>query len=78
MHPLSGKTVVLTGSFEHIRRRQAQERLRALGARPAGSVSGNTDIVVAGEKAGSKLTRARELGIDIADEQQLLEWLAWP
>ena len=77
-HPLAGKTVVLTGSFAQIQRRQAQERLRALGARPAGSVSANTDIVIAGEKAGSKLTKARELGIEITDEAQLLAWLDWP
>jgi len=76
-HPLAGKTVVLTGSFEQIQRRQAQERLRALGAKPAGSVSANTDIVIAGEKAGSKLTKARELGIEIVDEAQLLAWLDW-
>jgi DNA ligase (NAD+) len=74
-HPLAGKTVVLTGSFKHIQRRQAQERLRALGAKPAGSVSGNTDVVVAGEKAGSKLGKAHELGIKVADEAQLLIWL---
>ena len=77
-HPLAGKTVVLTGSFEQIQRRQAQEQLRALGAKPAGSVSAKTDIVIAGEKAGSKLTRARELGIEIADEAELLAWLNWP
>jgi len=74
-HPLAGKTVVLTGSFEHIQRRQAQEQLRALGARPAGSVSGNTDVVVAGDKAGAKLGKARELGIQVVDEAQLLHWL---
>jgi len=74
-HPLNGKSVVLTGSFDHIQRRVAQERLRELGAKPVGSVSAKTDIVVAGEKAGSKLTRARELGIEIVDEAQLLAWL---
>jgi len=74
-HPLAGKTVVLTGSFDSIQRRIAQEQLRALGAKPSTSVSKKTDIVIAGEKAGSKLTRARELGIEIADEQQLLAWL---
>jgi len=74
-HPLAGKRVVLTGSFAAIDRRTAQEQLRALGAKPTGSVSKNTDIVIAGEKAGSKLTRARELGIDIVGEQQLLAWL---
>jgi len=74
-HPLAGKTVVLTGSFTSIQRRAAQEQLRALGARPTGSVSKNTDLVIAGEKAGSKLAKARELGIEVADEQQLLSWL---
>jgi len=74
-HPLAGKTIVLTGSFESIQRRVAQEQLRALGAKPTGSVSKNTDIVIAGEKAGSKLSKARELGINVADEQQLIAWL---
>lgn len=74
-HPLSGKRVVLTGSFEAIGRRQAQEQLRALGAKPSGSVSKQTDLVIAGDKAGSKLKRAHELGIPVADEAQLLVWL---
>ncbi len=74
-HVLHGKTVVLTGSFEHIPRRVAQEKLRQLGARPVGSVSAKTDIAIAGEKAGSKLSKARELGIDVVDEAKLLEWL---
>jgi len=76
-HPLAGKTVVLTGSFESVQRRVAQERLRSMGVKPAGSVSKNTDLLIAGEKAGSKLTRARELGIEVVGEQQLLEWLDW-
>lgn len=76
-HPLAGKTVVLTGSFVAIKRRTAQEQLRALGVRPSGSVSKQTDLVIAGEKAGSKLTKARELGIEVADEAQLLTWLNW-
>jgi len=74
-HPLAGKTVVLTGSFEAIQRRLAEEQLRALGARPSGSVSKNTDVVIAGEKAGSKLSKAHELGIEVVDETQLLIWL---
>ena len=77
-HPLAGKIVALTGSFETIQRRVAQEQLRALGARPAGSVSKNTDVVVAGEKAGSKLSKANELGIEVVDEAQLLIWLDRP
>jgi len=74
-HPLNGKSIVLTGSFEHIQRRAAQEKLRELGAKPVGSVSARTDFVVAGEKAGFKLTKARELGIEVVDEAQLLAWL---
>jgi DNA ligase (NAD+) len=74
-HPLAGKTVVLTGSFKAIQRRVAQEQLRALGVKPASSVSKNTDVVIAGEKAGSKLAKARELGIEVVDEAQLLIWL---
>ncbi len=76
-HPLAGKTVVLTGSFEAVNRRVAQERLRAFGAKPAGSVSAKTDLVIAGEKAGSKLTKARELGVEVAGEAELLAWLSW-
>lgn len=76
-HPLSGKTVVLTGSFASLNRRNAQDRLREFGAKPVGSVSKNSDIVIAGEKAGSKLAKARDLGVEIADEAQLLEWLNW-
>ncbi|MFQ5581422.1 MAG: NAD-dependent DNA ligase LigA [Mariprofundaceae bacterium] len=74
-HPLSGKTVVLTGTLGQITRHQAEEHLRKLGARPAGSVSKKTDYVIAGTHAGSKLTKARELGVRIVDEAQLLDWL---
>ena len=75
-HPLAGKKVVLTGSFEHIKRSDAQERLRALGVQVTGSVSQRTDLVIAGEKAGSKLDKAQALGIEIADEAQLQAWLS--
>ena len=74
-HPLAGKRIVLTGSFDGIGRRQAQEQLRALGAKPSGSVSSQTDLVIAGEKAGSKLKKANALGIPVADEAKLLDWL---
>ena len=76
-HPLAGKTVVLTGSFASVNRRLAQERLRGFGVKPASSVSGKTDLVIAGEKAGSKLSKARELGVEVADEAQLQAWLNW-
>jgi len=75
-HPLAGKTVVVTGSLSSMSRRQAQEKLRLLGARPASSVSKKTDYVVAGPNAGSKLDKAKELGVEIVNEKQLQEWLA--
>jgi len=74
-HPLAGKTVVLTGTLESIGRSEAQAKLRELGAKPAGSVSKKTDLVIAGANAGSKLAKALELGIEVADEAKLLEWL---
>ncbi len=75
-HPLAGKIVVLTGTFLQIRRSGAQAGLRRLGAKPTGSVSKNTDLVVAGENAGSKLSKAKALGIQVVDEAQLMEWLS--
>ncbi|MES0370991.1 MAG: NAD-dependent DNA ligase LigA [Mariprofundaceae bacterium] len=75
-HPLAGKTVVLTGSLEQISRSDAQTALRKVGAKPTGSVSKKTDMVIAGANAGSKLKKAQELGIPVVDEPQLLEWLA--
>lgn len=66
--PYAGKTVVLTGSLEQMTRDAAGELLRSLGATVTGSVSKKTDILIYGEKAGSKLTKARELGIELQDE----------
>jgi len=74
--PLAGKTIVLTGTLESLKRSEAGKRLQALGADVTGSVSKKTDILVAGEKAGSKLTKAESLGIEIWDEAQLLAELA--
>lgn len=72
----SGKTVVLTGTLDAMTRDEAGEKLRALGARVGGSVSARTDIVIAGADAGSKLAKARELGIEVWDERRLLDALA--
>ena len=74
--PLAGKIVVLTGGLASMGRDGAADRLEALGAKISGSVSKKTSIVVAGEAAGSKLTRAQELGIEIWDEAALLAFLA--
>ena len=71
--PLAGKTVVFTGSLSHMTRAEAKARAEALGAKVAGAVSRSTDLVVAGAEAGSKLARARELGLDVIDEAQWLE-----
>ena len=73
--PLDGQTVVLTGTLEAMTRDQAKERLEALGAKAAGSVSKKTSFVVAGESAGSKLAKAEELGIEVWDEARLLKFL---
>ena len=72
---LSGKTIVLTGTLDKLSRSEAKEKLLALGAKVAGSVSKKTDFVVAGRDAGSKLTKAESLGISVVDETTLIEWL---
>ena len=66
--PLTGKTVVVTGTLPGFSRQEAEEAIRAAGGKPGGSVSKKTDYVVAGEAAGSKLTKAQELGLPILDE----------
>ena len=73
--PLDGQTVVLTGTLAGLTREEAKERLEALGAKVAGSVSKKTRFVVAGEAAGSKLDKAKELGIEIWDEARLVDFL---
>ena len=70
--PLSGQTAVLTGTLTSMGRDEAKEKLEALGAKVAGSVSKKTNFVVAGEAAGSKLDKARELGVEVWDEDRLL------
>lgn len=74
--PLSGKTVVLTGTLPTLTRDEAKDLLEAAGAKVAGSVSKKTDYVVAGAEAGSKLDKARELGVAVLDEDGLRKLLA--
>jgi DNA ligase (NAD+) len=73
--PLAGRTYVLTGTLEGMTREQAKQKLQALGAAVSGSVSAKTTAVIAGEKAGSKLTKAEKLGVEVLDEAQLLRLL---
>jgi len=73
--PISGKTLVFTGSMERMTRDEAKARAQALGGKVAGSVSSKTDYVVAGPGAGSKLKRARDLDVEILDEDAWLELL---
>lgn len=71
--PISGKAIVVTGTLEKLDRRQAEALIESLGGKAAGSVSKKTDYVLAGESAGSKLTKARELGVRVLNEQEFFE-----
>ena len=71
--PVTDKTVVFTGTLEKMTRTEAKALAERLGAKVVGSVSKNTDYVVAGADAGSKLTKAREAGVNVLTED---EWLA--
>ncbi|HET7026748.1 MAG TPA: NAD-dependent DNA ligase LigA [Candidatus Limnocylindrales bacterium] len=73
--PLAGKTVVVTGTLEGFSREEAEEAIRVAGGKPGGSVSRKTGYVLAGEKAGSKLTKAQELGVPVLDEAAFRELL---
>jgi DNA ligase (NAD+) len=74
--PLAGKTIVLTGTLPTLSRDEAKDLLEAAGAKVAGSVSKKTDYVIAGAEAGSKLDKARELGVTVLDEDGLRALLA--
>jgi DNA ligase (NAD+) len=72
---VAGKTFVLTGTFPTLTRDEAKDLLEKAGAKVAGSVSKKTDYVVAGTDAGSKLTKAEELGVTVLDEAAMLNLL---
>ncbi|CAG1005259.1 DNA ligase [Phycisphaerales bacterium] len=74
-NPFAGKTIVLTGTLSNYEREDLKEILEKLGAKVSGSVSKNTDLVIAGESAGSKLAKANELGVKVWDEDQLVKEL---
>ncbi len=73
--PFAGKTIVVTGTLGSFDRRELTERLESLGAKVTGSVSPRTDLVIAGENPGTKAGRARELGVEVWDEKQLVSAL---
>ncbi len=73
--PISGKTIVVTGTLPTLGRKEAQELIERYGGKASGSVSKKTDYVLAGENAGSKLTKAQELGIPVLTEEELLAML---
>ena len=75
---IAGKTFVITGAFESIRRSDLKTRLLEMGARVAGSVSRNTDYLAAGDKPGSKLAKAKELGVTVLDPDALFTLLDLP
>ncbi|MBM7608042.1 DNA ligase (NAD+) [Lysinibacillus composti] len=74
-NPFAGKTIVLTGKLTQLTRNDAKAKIEELGGTVTGSVSKKTDLVIAGEDAGSKLTKAQDLGIEVWDEDRLLEQL---
>jgi DNA ligase (NAD+) len=70
--PLSGKTVVVTGTLSRFTREQIEQRIRELGGKSSGSVSAKTSLLIAGDKAGSKLDKARQFGVEVVDEDEFV------
>jgi DNA ligase (NAD+) len=70
---LAGKTIVVTGTLEKFTRPQIEQAIKQAGGKPASSVSNKTDFVLAGKEPGSKLDRARQLGVKVIDEKQFQE-----
>lgn len=75
-NPLKNKTVVLTGTLTQMKRDEAKVALIQLGCKVSGSISSKTDYLIAGEKAGSKLTKAEQLGVKILTEQEFIDLLS--
>ena len=73
--PLTGNTYVITGTLNGVGRSEVKAQLEALGAKVSGSVSKNTTALIAGEKAGSKLTKAENLGVEVLDEEGMKKLL---
>jgi DNA ligase (NAD+) len=72
---LAGLTVVITGKLSQMERKEAERLVERAGGNAVGSISGRTDLLVAGEKAGSKLAKAQELGIEVMDEATFIQKL---
>jgi DNA ligase (NAD+) len=72
---LAGKTFVVTGTLEHLSRQQAKQAIRQAGGKSSSSVSKKTDFVLAGENPGSKLDKARKLGVEVIDEKQFMKMM---
>ena len=72
----TGRTIVATGKLENFTRESINEKILELGGKPGSSVSKKTDYLICGEKAGSKLTKAQELGVTVLTEQEFLEMIA--
>lgn len=75
-NPFAGKVVVATGKLQNYSRDSIEDKLRELGAKPGSSVSKNTDFLIVGEKAGSKLAKAQKLGVPTLTEEQFEAMLA--
>ena len=72
-NPFAGRTIVVTGKLECFTRDSINAKIESLGAKAGSSVSGNTDYLICGEKAGSKLGKAKSLGVKVLSEQQFLD-----